>query len=296
MTIDSWEMEKIRNLVGNITEQHLKYVDWYVSEDLGIFIPSVGFCEYAIMPRHLHPAYSFMLFFNEKQSLVPIEINMKPAHYLVEAISPDVPHEENKTESFTRYIAIFVSKELYESQFKLYCDRPIGQYLWKQLLVSQNIMNDLKKFMCEYEDRFPGYEKVLEGLSTIITHQLIRGLLNISSLQNPVIDQLDIEEIIEYMHQNFGEKLSIDRLAKHINMSKSHFIRIFKKEVKLTPSEYLMKIRMDKAKKLLRSKSKTVTEVALQCGFNSNSHFSSYFSKQMGITPSEYQNNYGSYK
>lgn len=60
-----------------ISESDLKYVDYYVSENFAIFIPSVGFCEYAIMPQHTHPAYSFILFFqitvpNHRNSIVGI--------------------------------------------------------------------------------------------------------------------------------------------------------------------------------------------------------------------------------
>ena len=63
MRIDEKSLESIQSLVGNITEENLKYVDSYVNQHLGIFIPSVGFCEYAISPDHTHPAYSFVFFF-----------------------------------------------------------------------------------------------------------------------------------------------------------------------------------------------------------------------------------------
>lgn len=51
MKIDEKSLKRIQSLVGNITEENLKHVDCYVTQDFGMFIPSVGFCEYAIMPQ-----------------------------------------------------------------------------------------------------------------------------------------------------------------------------------------------------------------------------------------------------
>lgn len=292
MKIDEKELKKIQRLVGDITESNLKYVVCYVSENIGIFIPSVGFCEYAIMPQHSHPSYSFVLFFSEKQSIVPIEIKVLPNHYLATAMSPEIPHEEKETEVFTRYIAILISEEYYNSQYKIYSDKLPDGYLWNQFLVGEDIMTYIKKYMKEYEDKVLGYEKILEGLETIITHTIIRSILNVNNSDNILDEKLGIEKVLEYMHQNFGEKISVNDLAKLASMSESHFIRTFKKETKVSPIDYLIKLRIDKAKKLLRSNSKIITEIAMECGFNSPSHFSTCFSRYMGMSPKEYQNSF----
>lgn len=292
MNIDAKELQKIQTLVGKINESNLKYVDCYISDFLGIFIPSVGFCEYAITPQHTHPAYSFVLFFSKEQSIVQAEIEIRSNHYLMTAISPNMHHEETATDTFTRYMAIFISKEFYEIQYAIYSNREPEHYIWKQFLVNHDIMFYLKEFMYEYENRLPGCENMLKGLGTVITHQLIRSLLKINTSKSLISDKFEIEKIIEYMHQHFGEKLSVGILAKLINMSESHFIRIFKKEIELTPMEYLIKLRIEKAKKLLMSNTKSITEIAFLCGFNSTSHFSSCFAKQLGMTPSAYHNLY----
>ncbi|MHC1685168.1 MAG: AraC family transcriptional regulator [Clostridiaceae bacterium] len=292
MKIDEKDLNKIQKLVGNITEDNLKYVDCSVSKNMGIFIPSVGFCEYAITPQHSHPSYSFVIFFSEKQSIVPIEIEVLPNHYLATAMSPKVLHEEKETEVFTRYIAILISEEFYNSQYNIYSDKVPDEYLWNQFQVSEDIITYIKRYMNEYEDKNIGCEKVLEGLEAVITHDIIRSILNINNADNIKNKKLGIEKVLEYMQQNFGEKLSVSDLAKFANMSESHFIRTFKKETKLSPMEYLIKLRIDKTKKLLRSNNKIITEIAIQCGFNSSSHFSTCFSKQTGITPKEYQNSY----
>lgn len=286
------DIKKVQALVGDITEEDLRHVDYYVSDNFGIFIPSVGFCQYAIRPRHVHPAYSFVLFFSKKQTIVPVNIEMLPEHYLVTAMSPDVPHEEDATDSFTRYIAAFISRELYETQYAAYSQKPPGQYNWDQFLVPHDIMFLLKKFMAEYENKLPGYGQVLEAHAMAITHQLIRSLLKIDVSPDFITERFEIERVIEYMHQNYGQKLSVKKLARTVNMSESHFTRTFKKETGMAPVEYLIRVRLDKAKKLLRAGTMNITEISLSCGFNSISHFSSCFTKHLGITPSEYQNSY----
>ncbi|WP_432664362.1 AraC family transcriptional regulator [Wukongibacter baidiensis] len=292
MKIDDKVLLMIRNLVGEINENDLKYVDYYVTENFGIFIPTVGFCECAIRPQHTHPSYSFAMFFSEDQSIFPVEIEMKPNHYLAVAISPEVTHEEERTDMFTRYIAIFISTEYYEKQHAVYNNRRPDEYLLNQFLIEQDIMLYIKKYISEYENNIPGRESLLEAFVLIISNYIIRSILDVSNKGDITSERFEIEEIVGYMHQHFGKKLSNLELAKAINMSESHFIRIFKKETGMTPMQYLTNVRIEKAKKLLKIDRKNITEISLICGFNSTSHFSSSFTKYVGMTPSNYRNIY----
>jgi len=289
---NSSDMSSIQKLVGDIGESDLKNVDYYIRENLGIFIPSVGYCGYAIKPRHIHPAYSFFLFFSKEQSIFPVEIAVPVDCYLVTAFSPGVPHEEKQKESFTRYMAIMIAPEFYHRHRSLY-GRPTSEpYCRKQFLVKKDIMTYLKKFLAEYEGKLPGSHKELDALSTVIAHELIRGVLKIDGQGESAADRLEIQQMIEYIHQHYGQKLTIAGLAKLANMSASHFIRIFKKDMGIAPMEYLIRTRIEKAKKLLRNRAKPITEISLQCGFGSASHFSACFTKHFGITPREYRNIY----
>ncbi len=292
MHIKPNEMPGIQKLVGPVTASNLKYVDCYVSDQLGIFIPSVGFCEYAIRPQHTHPGYSFLLLFSPEQSMVPVEISIQAENYLCLALSPAVPHEEEPTESFKRYAAIMIDQAFYETQYAIYCNEAPPLYDWQQFQIGADIMFYVKQFMAEYENQGIGHEKVLTSLAAVITHQIIRNLLAINIPNDCIINRFDMAASIEYMHQHYGEKLSVKQLANLANMSESNFIRVFKQETGLAPMEYLINTRLDKAKKLLRSGNIKITTVALQCGFNSSSHFSTCFAKHLGMSPSEYQHTY----
>ena len=74
-----------------------------------------------------------------------------------------------------------------------------------------------------------------------------------------------------------------------VNMSESNFNKLFKKQTNFSPIEYLINVRLKKAKKYLRETNYIITDIALKCGFYSASHFSSCFMKQLGITPSDYK-------
>ena len=161
MTLTEQDMKNIQNLVGNITEDNLKYVDAYISDNLGIFIPSIGFCEYAIKPNHTHPGYSFIIYFPENQNMIDIKIEVPSNYYLISAMSPELCHEEEKDDTFNRYIAVFIDKDFFDSQYAIYdCNKP-KIYFWDQFIIKKDILSFIKKFMSEYEENSFGKEKLL---------------------------------------------------------------------------------------------------------------------------------------
>lgn len=289
MNINKHDMKNIQNLVGDITEDNLKYVDAYVCDKLGIFIPSIGFCEYAIKPNHTHPSYSFIIFFSENQNMIDVKIKVPSNYYLISAMSPETCHEEEKSDTFNRYIAIFIDKDFFDNQYAIYDSNKPQNYFWDQFIIKKDVMSFIKKFMSEYEENSLGKDNLLNNLSMIITHELIRSILNLETIKDIVIKKDEIQITINYMNQHFGEKITIESLSKLANMSESNFNRIFKKETGISPIEYLINVRIKKAKKFLREKTNTITEISINCGFYSISHFSSCFMKQLGMSPSDYQ-------
>ena len=96
-----------------------------------------------------------------------------------------------------------------------------------------------------------------------------------------------IETAKEFIYYNSSDNISLSDISSVCNMSVYHFARIFRQLTGHTPYDYLLNVRIEKAKKYLRNE--TVSAVAFEVGFNSLSNFSATFKKIVGISPTEYQ-------
>jgi AraC-like DNA-binding protein len=284
------DLKKISKLVGAITKEQLRYVDSFMEENIGIFMPVGGPCFYALTPMHSHPSYMFVLPFND-QTYINIDGKIITAkHGKLFALSPDIVHHECPSDYPPRYIAIFIDKGFFEKQLSRY---PIKQdivFHGESYDVTLNLLPLLKRFMIEADNKMSGSEAVLHGLGLEICHTIARGIFNFIPANDRISSRMEIDRVIEYLHSNLDKKITVEGMAKIAYMSPSHFARIFKQEIGKSSIDYLNQIRMERAKKLLLAGDKSITEIALECGFNSPSYLSACFYKKNKITPSEYQN------
>jgi AraC-like DNA-binding protein len=284
-------LQQIRKLVGPITVDQLKYVECAVSEKMGIFIPSVGQCGYAVLPQHTHPAYSFIIAFEANSPVSPKGIIIRQDEYGCTAMSPDIPHEEEPSDSFIRFVAIQIETSFFQNIWSTYSKTSSGPFFWTPFAVPQSIMTHVKEFFSEFNAHQTGVEEILKAIEVCITHIIVRAILKMSVSVEGISQRFEIQRAIELMHTHFGEKLSVPLLAKKVNCSESHFSRLFKQETGTSPSDYIIKIRVDKAKKLLSSTAKNATEIALMCGFSSTAHFSGTFKQLTGVSPLHFRKN-----
>lgn len=287
------ELEKIQTLVGTISEDDLKYVDAYIADHLGIFIPSVGFCQYAIRAGHTHPTYSFVIFFTAEQQFLTPTIPLPSDHYLGACLSPELPHEEEETDQFTRYAALFIDRDYFEQRCRYYQgSEPLPVYFWQQFSVTPETMTDIKRFI-DAGDRPASYNlPYRNALAELITLGLLQQLFHGDAGAPIIAQKIDVTAIIDYMEDHFGDKLTVPLLARKMGLSSSQFSRRFKQETGSSPMDFFLGLRLKKARKLLRSSPKTITEIAQDCGFASTAHFSTAFKKHTTLSPRDYQQLY----
>ncbi|MGI6012148.1 MAG: helix-turn-helix domain-containing protein [Ruminococcus sp.] len=96
-----------------------------------------------------------------------------------------------------------------------------------------------------------------------------------------------VNEAISYIENHFGENISLTDVAERIHLNAEYFSRRFKKETGSKFSEFLQKIRMEEAHRLLLTTELSVTEIASRTGFNNDSYFSAAFKKYFGENPAE---------
>ena len=99
-----------------------------------------------------------------------------------------------------------------------------------------------------------------------------------------------IKDVIEYIHQHSAENISVEEMAKNAYMSASYFSKVFRKITAFSPYDYLLNIRLGKAKELLLKTNLSISEIAYQTGFNSTSNFIYFFKKETGISPLKFRN------
>ena len=92
-----------------------------------------------------------------------------------------------------------------------------------------------------------------------------------------------------YMDQHFHEDINLGMIAGAAYFSNFHFIRLFRKAYNRTPHQYLIFLRIGKAKELLKAENLTVTEICFEVGFESVSSFTGLFKRLTGSTPAAYQ-------
>ena len=89
-----------------------------------------------------------------------------------------------------------------------------------------------------------------------------------------------MEKIITHIHENFTRTITIEELAKMVNVSPSYLAHTFKKQTGYAPVEYVLKMRMERAMMLLTHSSKTVAEISYEVGYESIPAFIKIFKRK----------------
>lgn len=119
-------------------------------------------------------------------------------------------------------------------------------------------------------------------------HDFTENLVGFAADKKGDSYRLVIKKAIEYMEQHFNEEISVQRVAMAVYLSPNYFSHIFKKIKKESFTDYLNKIRIEKAKQLLSNHLYKVYEVSDMVGYSDYKYFSSVFKKLVGVSPTQY--------
>lgn len=111
-----------------------------------------------------------------------------------------------------------------------------------------------------------------------------------TSEQNIQNDTLkSVTDAKKYIKENLEKDLSVEIIAKSAHLSASYFSKTFKESTGLSPYDYLLNLRLEKAKELLLQTDFSVSEIAYKTGFNSAANFIYFFKKETNITPLKFR-------
>ncbi|HEX7028562.1 MAG TPA: AraC family transcriptional regulator [Gammaproteobacteria bacterium] len=102
------------------------------------------------------------------------------------------------------------------------------------------------------------------------------------------LSKLQLRSVLDYIDSHLGEEISLEILASLTGLTTFHFLRLFKQSTGKTPLQFIIHTRMERAKALLAVQM-SVTEVALELGYESVGHFIALFKRHTGLTPLAYQ-------
>ena len=111
----------------------------------------------------------------------------------------------------------------------------------------------------------------------------------VGKLKQFTVDSTLINEIYFYILHHISEPLTTGMIADAVYMSRSHLSTLFKKMYHKNLIDYIHEVKIDKAKELLKDRTKSITQIAAYLGYSSSSHFSRIFKKIQRMTPLEYR-------
>jgi transcriptional regulator GlxA family with amidase domain len=123
------------------------------------------------------------------------------------------------------------------------------------------------------------------------------GQSQFSPYLTPYAEELSVVgQVQHYVLAHLGADLTVEALAQQVAMSPRNFARVFVREAKVTPADFIESARMDAARGMLESSGDPLKTIAFSCGFRNRDHLRAVFVKRLGITATQYRANFASFK
>lgn len=221
---------------------------------------------------HAHSCYEIIYILSGSGTAVIGNASYPIAQGAYYVVSPQTPH----TERFEDYGEIlFVG---FECGDKLSCPQ---NTVFHSSDIS--VLTYFQKIIDEYKQQRAEYESAAAALLSLLLVTVIREMGGNGEKYK------DLEYIKTYLEQYSNQRISFGRLARLCGYSYDYFRHVFKRRFGASPQEYLINIRLEHAKRLLRSTAMSCTEIAYDCGFSSSAQLSSLFKREYGVSPTAYK-------
>ncbi len=132
---------------------------------------------------------------------------------------------------------------------------------------------------------------ILEKLQVkAIFYQMVYEILEQMERQNIIAVKPDlVAQAIRYIHERYQDPITLETMLEHLGCSSRQLLRAFKKQIRTSPIDYLIQLRMSKAKQLLCSTDFTLREIAESVGYSDSYYFSRIFKKYEGVSPTNFR-------
>lgn len=151
----------------------------------------------------------------------------------------------------------------------------------------QGIFSSLRE---ELESGKIGGDLLIDSLKTTLAIHLLRNYCTIQPKLPSYRDGLSqstLQQVTEYIHEHLHQDLKLVELCALAQLSPYHFLRLFKQRTGITPHQYILQRRIEKAKHLLKHSKLSIADIAALTGFCDQSHLTRCFKRIVGITPKQ---------
>lgn len=140
---------------------------------------------------------------------------------------------------------------------------------------------------CECENDEPGKEVALRAKLLEMMVYLSRAYTSSDTTEAHAL--LRVGNVIGALENDYSRDWKLDELLNIAHMSRSNLMRVFRKATGQTPIEYLVRLRIQKSMEMLRNTDLTITEIALEVGFNDSNYFTRQFRRILGESPRSFR-------
>lgn len=129
----------------------------------------------------------------------------------------------------------------------------------------------------------------VEGVKELHREMMIYFVKYMHNLKNKYDYSRPVTQCIDYIYYHLHDKLTVQTLAEHVNLSSSYLSTLFKKETGMPVIDYILERRLNSAKYLLQYTDMSCSDIAYTLVFGTQSHFTQMFHRKFGITPKQYR-------
>ncbi len=206
---------------------------------------------------------------------------------------------EARANNPTRCLAIEIGKDSLAYVVQLmneHMARTDGE-IWKLSDYNFHFTNDhsiyqiLQRLVYLYTENHPSKDFFVANMLQELIIRILQTNVREAYKQNAkeLSNSHRLAHIIQFIRDHISRPLTIKELSEKACMSESHFYKVFKQEMGISPTDFINQERINKAIKLLEDPSCNLTDVFLSCGFTNRSYFNRMFKRMKGMSPSQFR-------